>query len=64
MKTFLCEKHLFGESILACEDEILNTVETSLVEKKITLEKTSCLIHTISLINICLLLLVVISICC
>ena len=48
-----CDKHLFGELVLACEDEILNTTETSL-------DKVHY--YTISLVFICLLLLVVISI--
>ena len=39
IKTFSCAKHLFAASILACEDEISNTVGTWLVEKKITYEK-------------------------
>ena len=39
IKTFSCAKHLFGALILACEDEISNTVNTSLVEKKIPYEK-------------------------
>ena len=32
----LCKNHLFGNFILACEDEILNTTETSVVDKKLS----------------------------
>ena len=32
-------KCLFGKLVLACEDEILNKAETSLVDKKVTCEK-------------------------
>ena len=45
-----CKKHLFGKLVLACEDEILNTPETSLNDKKATCEKSNCLLHTIPLI--------------
>ena len=63
-KNCSCKKHLFGELVLACEDEMLNTIETTIVEKKVICEKNNCLIHTISLINICLFSLVCISISC
>ena len=53
MNIYRCGKRLFGELVLACEDEILNTTETSL-------DKVHY--YTISLVFICLLLLVVISI--
>ena len=43
---------------------ILNTTETSPDDKKVTCEKNSCLIHTISLAIVGLLLLAVVSICC
>ena len=29
------KKHLFGKLVLACEDEIINTTETSLVDKRV-----------------------------
>ena len=63
-KNCSCKKHLFGKLVLACEDEMLNTIETTIVEKKAIYEKNNCLIHTISLINICLFSLVCISISC
>ena len=44
--------------------EILNTTETHPLIKKVLCEKGDCLVHTISLIIICLLLLVVISTSC
>ena len=37
-KNFSCKKHLFGKLVLACEDGIRNTTETSLVDSK-TCEK-------------------------
>ena len=55
---------LFGKTILACDGEILNTTENSLDHKKVTCEKSNCLIHTISLVIICTLLLTVVSIGC
>ena len=48
--------------VLACEDKILNTTETSLDDKKVTQEKNNCLIHTVSSVIRCLLLLVFITI--
>ena len=44
---------VFGKLVLACEDETLNTTETSLVDKKFAYEKNNYLIHTILLIIIC-----------
>ena len=38
--------------VLACEDRVLNTTETSLVDKKVTYEKSNCFIYTISLVII------------
>ena len=38
-KTSLFEKRLIGKLILGCKDEILNTTETSLDDKKVTCEK-------------------------
>ena len=60
-KNCSCEKRLVGKLVLAYEDEILNITETSLDDKKGTWEKSNCLNQTISLINICLLLAIVIS---
>ena len=34
IKNCSCEKRLIGKLVLECEDEILNTTETSLDEKK------------------------------
>ena len=59
-----CEKRLIGKLVLECEDEILNTTESSLDDKKVTCAKNNCLIHTISLGVICLLLLVIICASC
>ena len=57
------EKLLFGKLVLACEDEILNTIETSLDDKKVTCKENNCLIHTISLIIINNYIFVIISCC-
>ena len=59
-----CEKLLIGKLALECEDEMLNTTEILHNNKKFEFVKSSCLIHTISLIVICLLLLVVIGVSC
>ena len=64
IKTCSCKKHLFGKSVLACEDGILHTTETSLDDKKVTCEKSNCFILTTSLVIIYLLLLAVVSINC
>ena len=63
-KTCSCEKRLFGKLVSACEDEKLSTTETSLDDKKVTCEKNNCLIHTISLLIVCLILTVANSISC
>ena len=34
-KNFSCEKRIFGKLVLACECEILNTTETSFVDKNV-----------------------------
>ena len=52
----VCIKRLFGKLVLECEDEILNTTESSLDDKKVTCGKSNFLIHTISLVIICLLI--------
>ena len=36
---YLCEKCLFDKLVLACEDEILNTTETSYDDKKVMFVK-------------------------
>ena len=46
------KKCLFGKFILPLEDQIVNTTEDSLDDKKITYEKSNYLIH-ISLVIIC-----------
>ena len=51
-----CEKRLSGKLALACEDEILNTTETSADSKKVTCGKNNCLIYTVPLVHIRLLL--------
>ena len=64
VKNCFWEKRSFGKLVLECEDEILNLTETSLEDKNLSCEKNNCLIHTISLVIICFLLLVVASIGC
>ena len=60
-----CKKRLFGKLVLACENEILSTTETTpIVDKKVIQEKYQYLIHTISLIIICSLLVVAIFMNC
>ena len=53
-KSCSCKNRLFGKLILACEDEILNTTETILVDKKVTCEINYCLIQTVPLGVTCL----------
>ena len=43
-KNFSRNKRLFGRLVLACEDEILTTTQTSLDDKKVTREKISALL--------------------
>ena len=62
IKNYSREKRLIGRLALKCEDVILNATKTSLDDKKSITRKYNCFIHTISLVNIYLLLLVVISI--
>ena len=64
-KKFPWEKYLTATLvlILACEDEISNTTETSTDNKKVRYKK-NCLIYTISLVIISLSLLIFISISC
>ena len=63
VKNCSCEKLLIFKVLLQFEDEILNATETLLNDKKLACAKSNCLIHTISLIVICLLLLVMFVIC-
>ena len=46
-KSCSCEIRLFGKLVLACGDEILNTTNNSLDDKKATCEKSNCLIHIV-----------------
>ena len=55
IKICSCKKCLFGKKVLACEAGILNTTETSLNDKKVARETNNCLIHTISMVIMCLL---------
>ena len=62
-KSCSCEStRLIHKLVLACEDELLNTAETSLDVKTVTFEKNHYLIYMISLIVICFLLVVVFSV--
>ena len=63
IKSCSCKKYIFGKLVSAREDEMLNTTENSFV-KKITDGKKNCPIDIVSLVIICLLLLVAISINC
>ena len=58
-----CKNRLIGKLVLVCENEILYKTEALLNDKKVACEN-NCLIHAISLIIICLLLLVVICVSC
>ena len=60
-----CKKCLIGKLVLACEDKIITTLtKISLDNEKVTCEKYNFLVHNILLINICLLLIVIISFSC
>ena len=56
IKNCSCEKRLIGKLVLEYEDEILNTTEILLNDKKVACAKSYCPIHTISFVVICLLL--------
>ena len=43
----LVKKCVFSKLVLACMDEIFNTSNTSVVDKKATYEKNNCLIYAI-----------------
>ena len=62
IKNYCCEKN--GKLVLECEDEILNTTETLINDNKLACVKSNFLIHAVSLIIICSLLLVVICVNC
>ena len=47
IKNCSCKKRLISKLVLACDNKILNTTETSLDNKNITCEKNNCFIHTI-----------------
>ena len=64
IKNCSLEKRLTGKLVLECEDEILNTTETVLKDKKVKCIKNNCLVHMISLEFIWLLLLAVICVSC
>ena len=61
---YLDLKSCSSKLVLECEDEILNTTETLLNDKKSLCKKSNYLIHTISLAIICFLLLVFICVGC
>ena len=63
----LCKKCLIDKIVLECQDEILNTTETSLDDKKVICKKKkkkNWLIHIILLAVTCLLLLIAVFISC
>ena len=64
IKNFSCKKRLIGKLVLEYEDEILDTTKTLLNDKKVACAKINCLIHTISCVTICFLLLVLICVRC
>lgn len=59
-----CKKYWFGKLVLALEHEIINKMETSLDDKKVTREKNNCLTHMICIIITCLLLSIFIFVSC
>ena len=62
-KNCSCEKGLLYKLLLICQDEILNTTETSL-DNKLVVWGNNRFIHTILLVITCSLLLVIVSIGC
>ena len=55
-RNLLCEKRLIGKVLLACEDEMVNTTEASLDNKRVTCEKIIVLddfIGNYMLVSIC-----------
>ena len=63
-KNCSCETHLSGKLVIPCEDEILNTTQTSLDDEKVTCKENNSLTHKISWKIKCLLLLTAFSIAC
>ena len=63
IKSRSCKKRLFGKLVSAREYEMLNTIETLFIDKKVTYG-SYCPIHIIPMVIIYLLLLVAISINC
>ena len=59
-----CKIRLIVKLVLECEDKTSKTIETLLDVKKLACAKINCLIHTISLVIICFLLLVVVCVSC
>ena len=45
IKNCSCKKHLFDKLVLTYEDKILNTIEISLADKKVTFEKIFPYLH-------------------
>ena len=64
IKDCSCVKPLIGKLVSECKDEILNTTEILIDNKKIICEKSNYLIHTTSLLIKCLLSLIVVFISC
>ena len=68
IKNCFCEKLLIGRLVLEREDEILNTTENLLNDKKVARGKSNCLISYYFsyyfIGNLCLLLLAVICVSC
>ena len=61
IKNFACKKPVIDNLVFTCEDEIINTTETTLknyLDKKVITKKNHCLIRNISLVIIRLFLLV------
>ena len=64
IKNCSCEKCLIGKLVLEFTDDVLNTTVNLLNDKKVTCQKFSSLIHTISFVMICILLLILICVSC
>ena len=64
IKNCSCEEQLIPKLVLEPEDEILNTTQSLLDNKKVARQKSNCFINAVSLIVICTLLLAVASISC
>lgn len=64
---FVFECKIIENLILLGNDKVLNTTEITLIkslDEKITYERYHCLIHTISIVNMCFFSLIAISINC